>query len=321
MKSYLDIVAATLNGEQKHPVRVDSDGNSVMLDTGTVGIFAAIFRHNMADGFPLLTTKKVRLKTVAIELEGFIKGITSKKWYQERGCNIWNEWANPLEVKKEQYRKFTNGEGFAAINCNETNDKELTKEIQASLDDLGPVYGYQWRRFNQAYDENDSGCTETHDQLKDVADKLRNNPYDRRMVVSGWNPQHISRMALPPCHFAWNVVVYNNKLNLVWHQRSCDLMLGVPYNIASYALLLLLLAEHSGLEPGELVGTLNDCHIYNNQIEAANEQLSREPRKLPELDIIGMPGEKLNIFDWTHEQYALFGYDPHPPISFDLTIH
>lgn len=312
MKQYLEILRDTINGEQKHPVRVDDKGNAVKLDTGTVGIFAAVFRHQMKDGFPLLTTKKVPLRLIAVELEGFLKGITSKKWYQDRRCKIWNEWCNPKALDQKM------DEEFVQYNTAKIHDrvKQFQKELMLNEDDLGPIYGYQWRRFNQVYDEDDSGCVETYDQLKDVADRLRNNHYDRRMVVSGWNPVQISRMALPPCHFAWNVVVYGNKLNLIWHQRSCDLMLGVPFNIASYALLLQLLANHSGLEAGELVGTLNDCHIYNNQLDAATAQLEREPRELPTVKI-----ESKDIFEWTHEDLTIVNYNPYPPIQFDLTVH
>ena len=305
MRSYQDIVRETLNGEYKHPVRFNGSDGVVELDNSTIGIFAAVFRHNMSEGFPLLTTKKMTLKTIAVELEGFIKGITSKKWYQERGCKIWNEWANPKQVKLNMARW-----GYLL------DDKGSQKEVMRETDDLGPIYGYQWSNFNKCYDEYDDGCVKNYDKFKDICEKLRENPYDRRMVVSAWNPVQISRMALPPCHFAWNVVVYNNKLNLIWHQRSCDLMLGVPFNIASYGLLLLLLAKHAGLEPGELVGTLNDCHIYVDQIDNAREQLLRTTRTLPSVCI-----QNDNIFEWTNEDIQLKGYDPHPSLQFGLTVH
>ena len=305
MKAYQDIVKATLDGERKHPVRFDGDDNAVELDNETVGIFAAVFRHDMSEGFPLLTTKKMPLKTIAVELEGFIKGITSKKWYQERGCKIWNEWANPKQVKLNMAKW-----GYLF------DDKDGQKEVMRETDDLGPIYGYQWGNFNKCYDEYDDGCLTKYDQFKGICEKLRKNPYDRRMVVSAWNPIQISRMALPPCHFAWNIVVYNNKLNLIWHQRSCDLMLGVPFNVASYGLLLLLLAKHASLEPGELVGTLNDCHIYIDQVENAKKQLLRTPRTLPSIHI-----QTDDIFQWTSEDIQLEGYNPHPSLQFELTVH
>ena len=269
MKSYLDIVQNVLD-------------NGVWKDnrTGfrTLTTFGEVFRHDMENGFPLLTTKKMAVKTLWVELEGFIKGITSKKWYQDRGCKIWNEWSNP------------------------TNSDD---------DDLGPIYGFQWRRFNQAYDENDEGCLTKHDQLQRIVTQLRNNPTDRRMVCSAWNPVQQSKMALPPCHVLWNVVAIEDKLNLLWHQRSCDLMLGIPFNIASYATLLVLLANEAGLKPGILQGTLADCHIYENQIDGAKEQLLRYPRKLPTVKM----GHTF-IHDWSSEDIALVDYDPHPKINF-----
>lgn len=246
--------------------------------------FCEIFRHNMCDGFPLLTTKKMYLKGILVELEGFIKGITSKQWYQERGCNIWNQWSNPLSN---------------------------------SPDDLGPIYGYQWRHFNLGYDEDDFGTLEEHDQLQHIVDTLKNNPNDRRMICSAWNPQQINRMALPPCHFCFGLTHILGRINLYWVQRSCDLMLGVPFNIASYATLLLLLCKETGLVPGELVGVLADCHIYTNQTSGAEQQLTRAPQKLPKLEITtGHSNDHFNIFEWTHKDVELIDYNPHPKIDF-----
>ena len=269
MKSYLDIVQNVLdNGAWKE------------TRTGLPALttFGEVFRHDMSEGFPLLTTKKMAVKTMWIELEGFIKGITSKKWYQDRGCKIWNEWSNP------------------------TNSDD---------NDLGPIYGFQWRRFNQAYDENDEGCVTKYDQLQKIITQLRNDPSDRRMVCSSWNPVQIHKMALPPCHVLWNVVAIKDKLNLLWHQRSCDLMLGIPFNIASYATLLTLLANEAGLKPGILQGTLADCHIYENQLEGAKEQLLRTPKKLPTVKM----GHTF-IHEWSSEDMSLIDYNPHPKINF-----
>ena len=269
MKSYLDLVQSVLD-------------NGVWKETRTglpaLTTFGEVFRHDMSEGFPLLTTKKMAVKTMWIELEGFIKGITSKKWYQDKGCKIWNEWSNP-----------TNSDS----------------------DDLGPIYGFQWRRFNQAYDENDEGCLTKYDQLQKIVTQLRNDPSDRRMVCSSWNPVQIHKMALPPCHVLWNVVAIKDKLNLLWHQRSCDLMLGIPFNIASYATLLTLLANEAGLKPGILQGTLADCHIYENQIDGAKEQLLRDPRKLPTVKM----GHTF-IHEWSSEDMSLVDYNPHPKINF-----
>lgn len=300
MKQYLDIVkAVTEHGKYKKPVRVREDGGVDTLDNNTIGLPNVIFSHDMSNGFPLLTTKKMPIKTIAVELEGFIKGITDKKWYQDRKCKIWNEWANPVEVEKEFNRVY---------------EEVPKKELQERLNDLGPIYGYQWRSFNKTYktqDENDGDYSSYTDQLKTIADKLRENPTDRRMVCSAWNPNQINHMALPPCHFAWNVVIYGDELNLIWHQRSCDLMLGVPFNIASYALLLQLLANHAGLKPGNLTGTLNDCHIYLNQLAAAKEQITRSPHQLPTMNI-----KADNIFDWTHEDIELVDYVSYEKLDF-----
>ena len=272
MKQYLKIVDNVLHNGVKKDNRTG---------ISTISTFAETFRHDMSDGFPLLTTKKMALNSILVELEGFIKGITSKKWYQDRGCSIWNSWSNPLA-----------GPG----------------------DDLGPIYGYQWRRFGQVYDEDDDGCLFKHDQFNNIINTLKNNPHDRRMVCSAWNPIHASRMALPPCHVLWNVVILGDKLNLAWYQRSCDLMLGVPFNIASYATLLLLLCKESGFKPGILHGTLSDCHIYENQIDQAKLQMNRLPRELPTMDI-GGTGE-FNVYNWRHDLIKLENYNPYPKIDF-----
>ena len=269
MRQYLDIVDNVLHNGVKKDNRTG---------ISTISTFAETFKHDMSEGFPLLTTKKMAVKTMWIALEGFIKRITSKKWYQDRGCKIWNEWSNP-----------TNSDN----------------------DDLGPIYGFQWRRFNQAYDENDEGCVTKHDQLQRIITQLRNDPSDRRMVCSSWNPVQIHKMALPPCHVLWNVVAIKDKLNLLWHQRSCDLMLGIPFNIASYATLLTLLANEAGLKPGILQGTLADCHIYENQLEGAKEQLLRTPKKLPTVKM----GHTF-IHEWSSEDMSLIDYNPHPKINF-----
>jgi thymidylate synthase len=325
MKQYLNIVRRVIHrGIHKHPVRVDEAGKAVPVENDTIGLPNVVFSHDMAKGFPLLTTKKVAWKAIRVELEGFIKGITSKKWYQDRGCKIWNEWANP-KVVDNKIGEWVENEGDADL----YKDRELYKETQKFTDDLGPIYGYQWRRFNQCYDENDDGWADDSlsgpaDQFKSIVDKLHDNPMDRRMVCSAWNPLQISRMALPPCHLIWGVVVYGDTLNLWWTQRSCDLMLGVPFNIASYGLLLCLLAKEAGLKVGNLTGTLCDCHIYGNQIEAAKEQITREPKKLPIIQFTNNSGnldKKFDIFDWTWEDVNLIDYNPHDKIDFgEVTV-
>lgn len=203
----------------------------------TIGIFGTMIKFDMADGFPLLTTRKLPFKSTKVELEGFIKGITDKKWYQDRGCHYWDEWCNPQKV----------------VYGHSNESKSAMKDEP----DLGKIYGYQWRNFNS------SG----YDQLKNVVNTLKTNPTDRRMIVSAWNPCELHEMALPPCHFWWMVGVEDDKLNLVWGQRSVDTVCGLPANISSYALLLHLLAKETGRKEGILVGQLVDTHIYVNHFE------------------------------------------------------
>lgn len=330
MKAYLDILHNILeNGTPKQPVRFDVDGIPIPVANGTIGTFAEIFRHDMSRGFPLLTTKKMAFKTLRVELEGFIKGMTNKKWYQDRGCHIWDEWANPETVEEELETakwdcRFQGGPPYGEDEAKIAQD--LRTQVQTKCSDLGPIYGYQWRQFGENYGDDvymgvrlsPSGIRDGEDQLFNIADRLRQNPYDRRMVCSAWNPNQIHQMALPPCHFAWNVVVYEDKLNLIWHQRSVDTFLGASFNIASYGLLLLLLCKESGLKPGELVGTFNDCHIYLNHIDAVKEQLSRTPRKLP---MVTIPDNNWNgIFNWTHNDIIIEGYNPYPAIKAEVTV-
>lgn len=354
MKQYLDIVRNVLeNGTEKLPERKLEGGRK--LDNATIGLPNQVFSHNMRDGFPLLTTKKMGLRNIAVELEGFIKGITSKRWYQERKCNIWDEWANPVAIEEfydnnytQPYKKeLAENEGCCSIDSNAPPQlSSIRKYVAASVDDLGPIYGYQWRKFGQEYSyeveldpsdpydkrwfvydgirsnaDTSKGIYTGYDQLKNIVETLKTHPADRRMVCSAWNPNQMHLMALPPCHFAWVVTVYNNELNLCWVQRSCDLGLGVPYNIASYALLLQLLAFQAGLACGNLTGILIDCHIYKNHINALKEQLTRTPKKLPQL-LINNPShpEGFDIFKWTHRDFATVDYLPHPPIKMDVTV-
>jgi len=295
MQNYLNIVEnVLLNGSEKK--------NRTGIKTYST--FCEIFRHKMTDGFPLLTTKKMPFRTVAVELEGFIKGITDKNWYRERNCKIWNNWANPKAVD------------FALGQTSEMDDdlqSEIRKTVQYSEPDLGPIYGYQWRNWNKNYTSSDnSGSFNGIDQLKNVIDRLKTDPDDRRMVISAWNPSQMHLMALPPCHYAFTLVHCNGVLNLCWKQRSADLMLGVPFNIASYALLLELICKEVGMLAGELVGILEDCHIYDNHISGARKQLSKKPKKLPSLSI----REPYNIYEWTHKDFDIIGYEPHEKIDF-----
>lgn len=288
MQTYLNIVRHILEtGERKE--------NRTGVDALTVA--GVMFEHDMSFGFPILTTKKMPFKTIRVELEFFLKGLTDKKWLQDRRCTIWNEWANP---KKAPY-----------------GHDEASKKRMLEERDLGPVYGFQWRHFDAPYESYDSNYAEKGiDQLKTVVDRLRTNPYDRRMLVMAWNPKALPEQALPPCHYGFQVTVINGKLNLLWNQRSVDTMLGLPFNIASYGLLLHLLAKGSGLQEGRLIGFLADTHIYVNHIDGAKEQLNRTPKTLPR--IVTEPFT--SIFDWTGEHTRLEGYEPGEKIDFPIAI-
>ena len=290
MKAYLNIVKKIINTGKLEETRTGIKAYTIA---------GAIFEHNMSEGFPLLTTKKVPLRLIATELEFFINGLTDKKWLQERNNHIWDEWANP---KKAPYG----------------HDEESKKKMLEERD-LGPIYGFQWRHFNAPYKNYDSDYMgQGIDQLKNVIETLKTNPRDRRMIVSAWNPLQFNEMALPPCHYAFQITVIGNKLNLLWNQRSVDTMLGVPFNIASYALLLHLLAKESGLKEGKLVGFLADVHIYENHMEGAKEQLSRDPEKYP-LPHIETENWK-SIFDWKVEDTKVLNYQSYEKIPFEIAV-
>ncbi len=284
MKAYLDILDNIMTNAT----------DLLMKRTGIpdIGLSAgAVFEHDMSTGFPLVTTKKMGLKNIATELEFFLHGITDKRWLQDRKCHIWDEWANPVKVE-QKYNIATN-------NLPNLTDDEKTNIRNAIMDserDLGPIYGFQWRHFGGEYVWNENRINKNPtdnfnpknpgiDQVQNAIYKLKNNPNDRRILVSAWNPVAIPQMALPPCHVMHQLVVRDGKLSLIWTQRSCDMFLGVPYNIASYALLLLLYAKEAGLKPGMLKGELHDAHIYQNHIPQVREQLKRKPYPLPTVEI------------------------------------
>jgi len=263
---------------------------------------SAMITHDMSSGFPLLTIKRTPFKTMAVELEGFIKGITSKKWFQERGCKIWNEWCNPQKVPYG-------------------NDK-LSKARMLLEDDLGLIYGSQWRDF--CFPDKDGIYTDSHgnspngvDQLQIIVNTLKENPQDRRMICSAWNPLALDQMALPPCHALWQVSVINNKLNLCWFQRSVDTPLGLGINIASYGLLLHLLARIYGFREGVLTGFLSNVHFYENQMDGVDEILERHSTySLPQVET-----EKLDsIFNWSHYQTKLINYNSLDKISMPVAV-
>jgi len=241
--------------------------------TGTRSIFGYQMRFNMADGFPLLTTKKVHLKSIIHELLWFLKGDTNVRYLQENGVRIWNEWADE------------NG-------------------------DLGHIYGYQWR----SWPDYKGGHI---DQIKEAIETIKHNPDSRRIIVNAWNVGDLGNMNLPPCHAFFQFYVAGGRLSLQLYQRSADTFLGVPFNIASYALLLLMVAQVTGLEPGDFIHTLGDAHIYNNHFDQVNLQLQRTPRKLPHM--ILNPDVK-DIFDFKYEDFRLEGYDPYPAIKGQVSV-
>ena len=264
MKQYLDLIKHVMeNGVDKE----DRTG------TGTRSVFGYQLRCNLADGFPLLTTKKVHLKSIIYELLWFLRGDTNVRWLQEHGVRIWNEWADE------------NG-------------------------DLGPVYGSQWR----AWPDGNGG---TIDQIAQVIDQIKNTPDSRRIMVSAWNVAEVPTMKLPPCHSLFQFYVAQGKLSLQLYQRSADLFLGVPFNIASYALLLMMVAHVTGLEPGEFVHTFGDAHIYRNHFDQIKEQLSREPRPLPRMVL---NPEVKSIDDYKYEDFTLEGYAPWPAIKGEVSV-
>jgi thymidylate synthase len=288
MQAYLDIAMRVL--EQGVPKK-DRTG------VGTLAVSGVLFEHDMKQGFPLLTTKAVPLKLVASELEFFIKGVTDKEWLRERGNHIWDEWCSPEKV------------AYA-------HDSETQKRMMEERE-LGPIYGWQWRHFGARYESHEkppegSGV----DQLKSVVESLKANPDDRRMMVMAWNPVDLERMALPPCHYGFQVTVTAGRLNLMWNQRSVDVALGLPFNIASYGLLLHLLAMESGLEEGRLVGFLGDTHAYANHVEGLKKQLKREPYDLPSMKTENFT----SLFDWSFEDSKAKGYKHHPRIKFEIAV-
>ena len=264
MKQYLDLLKRiTTEGTQKG----DRTG------TGTISIFGNQMRFNLDDGFPLLTTKKLHLKSIIYELLWFLKGDTNVKYLQDNGVRIWNEWA----------------------------DKD---------GNLGPVYGYQWR----SWPDHNGGHI---DQISNVTEQIKHNPDSRRLIVSAWNVADIDTMKLPPCHCLFQFYVANGRLSLQLYQRSADTFLGVPFNIASYALLLMMIAQVTGLKPGEFIHTTGDTHLYLNHLEQVKLQLTREPRPLPKMII--NPDVK-DIFDFKYEDFTLEGYDAWPHIKGDVAV-
>jgi thymidylate synthase len=264
-------------------------GNRTGVDCLTIAGF--MFEHNMSEGFPLLTSRKLPFKSTKVELEFFIKGLRSKKWLQDRGCHYWDGWCNPSVIP------YSNDEG--------------TKKKMAAEDDLGLIYGVQWRNFcDPAHPENGV------DQLKRVVETLKKNPSDRRMLVSAWNPMALPYAALPSCHDGFRLSVIKDKLNLAWTQRSVDTYLGLCANLSSYALLLHLLAKEANLKEGKVIGMLWDVHLYQNHIEQTKELLTRETFPLPIIETKKFD----SIFNWEYSDSQLIGYQSSPPLTAPVAI-
>ena len=274
--------------------------------TGTKGIFGYQMRFDLSEGFPLVTTKKLFLKGVIYELLWFLRGDTNIKYLVDNGVHIWDSDAF------RYYNELCIKHGVLPVDMDTfLSAVGIESPIEGyRFGDLNNVYGYQWR----SWPTGDGG---TIDQIKKVVDTIKTNPNSRRMIVSAWNVADVDSMALPPCHTMFQFFVAEGKLSCQLYQRSGDTFLGVPFNIASYALLTMMIAKECGLEPGEFIHTLGDAHLYLNHQEQAEEQLSREPRKLPKMHL--NPDVK-SIFDYKYEDFTLEGYDPHPAIKAPLSF-
>ena len=263
-RAYLDLLAEVLEDGAK---KTDRTG------TGTLSVFGRQLRFGLEDRFPLLTTKKLHLKSIIYELLWFLRGDTNVKWLQERGVTIWDEWAD-------------------------------------ESGNLGPVYGYQWRHWR-------TPDGREIDQINAVIESLRKKPDSRRHIVTAWNPADVDKMALPPCHALFQFYVANGRLSCQMYQRSADLFLGVPFNIASYALLTLMVAQVTDLKPGEFILTLGDAHLYSNHLDQAREQIARTPRPFPRMRL--NPARR-ELLEFEYEDFTLEGYEPHPAIKAPIAV-
>ena len=288
MKQYLDLCNKILTEGIK---KEDRTG------TGTISYFGYQMRFDLEEGFPLLTTKKVHLKSIIHELLWFISGSTNIKYLVDNDVRIWNEW--PYEIYKKS-NEFNN-EDMKIFIDKIKNDDEFAKK----WGNLGPVYGKQWRNFDGV------------DQLSNLIDEIKKNPYSRRLIISAWNPSEVKDMALPPCHAFMQFYVNEGKLSCQLYQRSADVFLGVPFNIASYALFTMMIAQVCDLKPGCFVHTLGDAHIYLNHLDQINLQLTRTPKKLPKMII---NKDVKSIFDFKYDDFKLEDYDPYPVIKGKVAV-
>ncbi|EOW3720099.1 thymidylate synthase [Listeria monocytogenes] len=314
MKQYLDLEKYVLeNGTQKG----DRTG------TGTISTFGYQMRFDLQEGFPIMTTKRVPFKLVVSELLWFLHGDTNIRYLLQHNNNIWNEWAFERFVKSDDYK----GEDMTDFGLRAERDPAFKEVYQAEMEkfktriledeafankygELGNIYGKQWREWKTSQGE-------TIDQLADLIEMIKTNPNSRRLIVSAWNPEDIPNMALPPCHSLFQFYVADGKLSCQLYQRSADIFLGVPFNIASYALLTHLIAREVGLEVGEFIHTMGDAHLYNNHIEQVKDQLSRTPHKLPKLVLSDKPA---TIFDFDVADISLDGYNPDPAIKAPISV-
>ena len=293
MQQYHDLLRHVLaNGVKKE----DRTG------TGTISVFGYQMRFDLQEGFPLVTTKKVHLKSVIHELLWFLKGATNIEYLCQNGVRIWDDWP---------YAAYQKSDAFAGETI-----REFAAKVAADHDfamkwgNLGPVYGYQWRNWPAPDGRH-------VDQIKQILDQIKNNSDSRRIIVSAWNPGQIGEMALPPCHAFFQFYVADGKLSCQLYQRSADIFLGVPFNIASYALLVMMIAQVTGLELGDFVHTFGDAHIYLNHMEQVNEQLSRDFRPLPQMKL---NPNITNLLDFRYDDFELVGYDPHPTIKAPVAV-
>ena len=280
MQQYLELLEHVLTHGK---VRKDRTG------TGTVGVFGHQMRFDLQEGFPLLTTKKLHLRSIIHELLWFLSGETHVGPLQEAGVRIWNEWATA-----EQTARFGRREG-----------------------DLGPVYGHQWRNFGATVQSDGTYAQDGVDQIQALLDTIQENPWSRRMIVSGWNPGEADQVALPPCHTLFQFYVQDGRLSCQLYQRSADIFLGVPFNIASYSLLLMMIAQVSGLEPGEFIHTMGDAHLYSDHLEQARLQLTRDVRARPTMTL---NPEVTDLFSFRFEDFTLSDYEPHPHIRARVSV-
>jgi len=288
LKQYINLCNYILNNGVKKDDRTG---------TGTISVFGYQMRFNLGEGFPLLTTKKVHLKSIIHELLWFISGSTNIKYLVDNDVRIWNDWPYDLYKKSPDFQGETIEEFAAKI-------KE-SDEFAKKYGNLGPVYGKQWRDFNGV------------DQLSNLIEQIKTNPNSRRLIISAWNPAEVDKMALPPCHSFMQFYVAEGKLSCQLYQRSADVFLGVPFNIASYALFTMMIAQVCGLEPGDFVHTLGDAHIYLNHLDQVNKQIKRSLRPLPKMVI--NPNVK-SIFDFKYEDFTLLNYNPHSGIKGKVAV-